>query len=74
MSEFARGDVVRIGPDAAPYSGKTGVVSLVAPGVRHCVSVEMQFNGLTQCLAYAPDELELVSAVVSAPRVVTVVV
>lgn len=74
MTEFAVGDLVRVGPDAAPYTGKVGKVALVSGGVRHCVSVEMEFKGLVQHLAYAPDELELVRAVISAPRVVAVVV
>lgn len=72
MSEFERGDLVRIGPDAAPYSGKVGKVALVDGTIRYGVSVELEFKGLVQYLAYAPAELELVRAVVAAPRVVTV--
>ena len=68
MTEFVRGDQVRVAPDAVPYPGKVGKVTLVDPTIRHGVSVEMHFKGFVQYLAYAPDELRLVGAVLTPGR------
>lgn len=74
MSEFSLGDQVRVRPEAAPFTGQVGLVVQV---VQDDDWLSVQFGigpGEVTTLAYRTRELELVSAVVTAPRVVTVVV
>lgn len=74
MTEYAVDDVVRVCPDAAPHTGQCGVVVRVLPQWKHSLSIEFDCGDHYEVLAYAPAEVELVRAEVSAPRVVTVVV
>jgi hypothetical protein len=73
MTEFAEGDKVRINPDAPRYAGHEGTVKWVLRDETLGLVVEVMFNQLGVRVLYYAAQLELVRAVVAAPRVVTVV-
>lgn len=74
MSEFEVDDVVRVRSDSAPHAGETGVVVRVYPLYKYSLAIEFDLGDDYEVLQYAPAEVTLVRACLTAGRTVTVVV
>ena len=74
MTEYAAGDEVRVKSGRAPDGFELGKVVFVSAGLRYSLWVAVGQLGFESVMGYRPDEVELVRAEISAPRVVTVVV
>lgn len=74
MSKFAVGDRVRVVAEDEPHTGRVGVVVSVIEGYRLPLGVEIDCGDHYEVVGYADTEVALVRAVITAPRVVTVVI
>jgi hypothetical protein len=72
MNEYAAHDLVRVVREGDPNQGRVGEVMFVAPHVTLALEVMIERNGLPVLFAYSPDEVELVGAVLTPGRTVTV--
>lgn len=74
MSEYAVGDRVRVACSRAPQGYEEGTVVFISDGLRYSLWVAAGAPRYESVMGYRPDEVQLVSAVISAPRTVTVVI
>jgi hypothetical protein len=72
MSEFVVGDVVRVKSSMAARGTQDGPVVFIATGLAYSLYVAIGQPGYEAVLGYRPDEVELVSAVLTQGRTVTV--